>query len=89
MLNCQNYTVNNQGQLQIDMDKGEPRVFFPKEYMEGSGLCGYAASNASLASIKTGKNITSYASDATTVGARTTVSLTCLLAAVMSYVMIL
>ncbi|KAJ5357180.1 CAZyme family GH13 [Penicillium brevicompactum] len=87
VLNCKNYTVDNNGLLEVDMDKGEPRVFFPTEYMDGSGLCGFAASNASLASIKTGKDITSYSSVGTkNLGSAALISF---LAAVMSYVMIL
>lgn len=87
VLNCKNYTVDNNGLLEVDMDKGEPRVFFPTEYMDGSGLCGFSASNASLATIKTGKDITSYSSAGTkTLGSAGLVSV---LAAVMSYVMIL
>jgi alpha-amylase len=86
VLNCKNYTVDNYGLLEVDMNKGEPRVFFPSEYMDGSGLCGYAASNATLATIKTGKNITSYSAGAKAIG---NTSLVCLLAAVISYVMIL
>ncbi|CAG8136942.1 unnamed protein product [Penicillium salamii] len=86
VLNCKNYTVDNRGSLEVDMDKGEPRVFFPTEYMDGSGLCGYPLSNASLASIKTGKDIATYSSDATRLGST---GLFSLLAAVMSYVMIL
>ncbi|CAG8214756.1 unnamed protein product [Penicillium olsonii] len=68
VLNCKNYTVDNAGMLQVGMDKGEPRVFFPTEYMDGSGLCGFPVSNASLATIKTGKDITSYSSGAATLG---------------------
>lgn len=86
VLSCKNYTVDNQGLLVVGMDKGEPLVFFPSEYMEGSGLCGYSASNASLASIKTGKDITSYSAGAKTLGST---GLVCLLATVMSYLMIL
>ena len=53
VLNCNNYTVDNQGVLRVDMDKGEPRVFFPRKYMEGSGLCGYSNSNMTLEMLKT------------------------------------
>jgi len=53
VLNCKNYTLDNQGELTIDMDAGEPRVFFPTRYMEGSGLCGYSSANVSLADLKT------------------------------------
>jgi alpha-amylase len=89
VLNCKNYTVDNYGALEVDMDKGEPRVFFPSEYMDGSGLCGYAASDATLASIKTGKNITSYSAGTKAVGNTGFPGLASLLIAVISYVMIL
>lgn len=59
VLNCKNYTLNNMGELTVDMDNGEPRVFYPTEYMEGSGLCGWSASNVSLATIKTSWTSTS------------------------------
>lgn len=52
VLNCKNYTLDNQGEFIIDMNAGEPRVFFPTEYMEGSGLCGYSNKNVSLAVLK-------------------------------------
>ena len=56
VLNCKNYTVDNQGLLRVNMDKGEPRVFFPTQYMEGSGLCGYSESNVTLAMLETGSS---------------------------------
>ncbi|THC88087.1 hypothetical protein EYZ11_012469 [Aspergillus tanneri] len=56
ILNCVNYTVNEQGEMTIDMEKGEPRVFFPADLMEGSGLCGYTSANTSLTSLKTGSS---------------------------------
>ncbi|KAJ5089846.1 glycoside hydrolase superfamily [Penicillium argentinense] len=54
VLNCKNYTVDSQGELQVDMDAGEPRVFYPTKYLEGSGLCGYSSANISLVELKTG-----------------------------------
>lgn len=45
VLNCANYSVNDMGLLKVSMDKGEPRVLFPADMMEGSGLCGYGRSN--------------------------------------------
>ncbi|KAF9249089.1 CAZyme family GH13 [Penicillium roqueforti] len=59
VLNCKNYTVDNQGLLRVDMNKGEPRVFFPTQYMEGSGLCGYSETNVTLAMLETGSSSTS------------------------------
>ncbi|KAJ5799340.1 CAZyme family GH13 [Penicillium psychrosexuale] len=59
VLNCKNYTVDNQGLLRVDMNKGEPRVFFPTQYMEGSGLCGYPETNVTLAMLETGSSSTS------------------------------
>ncbi|KAL4875938.1 glycoside hydrolase superfamily [Aspergillus karnatakaensis] len=41
VLSCKTWTVNDMGELRLDMDKGEPRVLFPENLMRGSGLCGY------------------------------------------------
>ncbi|KAJ5436816.1 Alpha-amylase [Penicillium cf. griseofulvum] len=59
ILGCNNYTVDNAGVLSVPMDKGEPRVYFPTNYMEGSGLCGYSSANVSLAMLKTHSGLTS------------------------------
>ncbi|KAB8230364.1 alpha-amylase [Aspergillus alliaceus] len=53
VLNCVNYTVNQQSELVVPMDKGEPRVFFPTGLMPGSGLCGWPAENVSFVELKT------------------------------------
>jgi hypothetical protein len=53
VLSCANYTVNDQSELVVPMDKGEPRVFFPTSLMPGSGLCGYTSSNISFVELKT------------------------------------
>ncbi|KAK2806870.1 hypothetical protein FQN51_005670 [Onygenales sp. PD_10] len=42
VLGCRNYTVEGVGVLRVQMGKGLPKVFFPEEKMEGSGLCGFA-----------------------------------------------
>jgi alpha-amylase len=55
VLNCKAYSVNIKGELNIDMDKGEPRVLFPSKLLDGSGLCGYSSSNISYADIRTGR----------------------------------
>lgn len=54
ILNCKNYTVDNQGELKLDMDAGEPRILYPTKYMGGSGLCGHSSSNITLTQLKTG-----------------------------------
>lgn len=42
VLNCVNYTVDSfTGNLVVPMSKGEPRVLFPLDQMDGSGLCGF------------------------------------------------
>lgn len=41
VLSCRTWTVFDSGELELDMDKGEPRVLFPEASMSGSGLCGY------------------------------------------------
>ncbi|KAL3440371.1 glycoside hydrolase superfamily [Aspergillus insuetus] len=54
VLGCTNYTVDNAGMMVVTMEKGEPRVFFPTELMEGSGLCGYDKENVTLAELVAG-----------------------------------
>jgi alpha-amylase len=54
ILNCKIYTPDEYGSLKVDMDKGEPRVFWPEQYMQGSGLCGYDSKNVTLAQLKNG-----------------------------------
>ncbi|KAL4815129.1 glycoside hydrolase superfamily [Aspergillus spinulosporus] len=60
VLNCVNYTAvasgERAGELDVPMAKGEPRVFFPADLMEGSGLCGHAGGNVSLANLETGED---------------------------------
>lgn len=59
VLNCNNYTVDDDGVLEIDMDKGEPRVFFPTRHMNGSGLCGYDVPHNSFQSANSTSDATS------------------------------
>ncbi|PGH33841.1 alpha-amylase [[Emmonsia] crescens] len=40
VLGCENYTVDSQGALGVKMGKGLPKVFFPADMLDGSGLCG-------------------------------------------------
>ncbi|PTU20730.1 hypothetical protein P175DRAFT_0437991 [Aspergillus ochraceoroseus IBT 24754] len=68
ILNCQNYTVDPEGVFEIPMSKGEPRVFFPAELMDGSGLCGYSSANVSYAALRTGVTQSSSASFSTRPG---------------------
>ncbi|KAL4747423.1 hypothetical protein BDW72DRAFT_15888 [Aspergillus terricola var. indicus] len=60
VLHCVNYTTigsgERTGELDVPMTKGEPRVFFPADLMEGSGLCGHSGGNVSLAKLETGKD---------------------------------
>lgn len=58
VLNCKNYTIDSWGQLVVPMVKGEPRVFYPTQLMEGSGLCGYSGQRVTLAELKTGEVVT-------------------------------
>lgn len=83
VLDCTNYTVDNQGMLHVPMNKGEPRVFYPTDYMDGIGLCGYPESNVSLAKLKT-------KTDPTSAGIRTIsgTGLATLLLAVMSSIFV-
>ncbi|KAJ5730951.1 glycoside hydrolase superfamily [Penicillium malachiteum] len=54
VLNCKTYLVDGDGDLTVDMVEGLPRVFFPTELMDGSGLCGYPSVNLTFADIMTG-----------------------------------
>ncbi|PLB55796.1 putative alpha-amylase [Aspergillus steynii IBT 23096] len=56
VLNCSKHHADQHGRLTIDMDEGEPRVFYPSKKMKDSGLCGYHKRNASLSG--NGKNST-------------------------------
>ncbi|RDW87069.1 alpha-amylase [Aspergillus mulundensis] len=60
VLSCTNYTTvasgERAGELDVKMDKGEPKVFFPAELMEGSGLCGHAKGNVSFTKLVTGQD---------------------------------
>lgn len=53
VMTCKKYLVNNYGELTVDMDAGEPRVFFPVPLMNGSSLCGYPLSNISYTELRT------------------------------------
>lgn len=52
VLRCVEYTVNGQAELVVRMDRGEPRVLFPVELMDGSGLCGFAFEKGGKGSYK-------------------------------------
>lgn len=56
VLNCVNYTVGmeegKKGNLVVEMDRGQPRVLFPVDMLEGSGLCGFPKGNASSSGLK-------------------------------------
>ncbi|KAJ0419932.1 glycoside hydrolase superfamily [Aspergillus carlsbadensis] len=54
VLGCSNYTVSNDGEMVVTMDKGEPRVFYPSELLGGSGLCGFGKGNVTLAQLVSG-----------------------------------
>ncbi|KAL4777366.1 glycoside hydrolase superfamily [Aspergillus nidulans var. acristatus] len=41
VLGCKRVTADNEGQIVVKMDKGEPKAFFPVKKMNGSGLCGF------------------------------------------------
>lgn len=55
VMTCQTAVAGMNGTVTVPMDKGEPRVLFPTEYMKGSGLCGYArATNETTSSSPSG-----------------------------------
>ncbi|KAL2851994.1 glycoside hydrolase superfamily [Aspergillus pseudoustus] len=41
VLSCKKVIADREGKITVDMDEGEPRVFFPVKSMGGSGLCGF------------------------------------------------
>ncbi|KAG2007786.1 hypothetical protein GB937_008286 [Aspergillus fischeri] len=41
VLGCSKLTANDAGNLTVEMDAGEPRVFFPVAQLNNSGLCGF------------------------------------------------
>ncbi|KAL4878773.1 glycoside hydrolase superfamily [Aspergillus karnatakaensis] len=55
VLSCNNYTVANTGDLVVTQEKGEPKVFFPTELLEGSGLCGWPLENITFTELRTGE----------------------------------
>ncbi|KAL5341191.1 glycoside hydrolase superfamily [Aspergillus crustosus] len=55
VLGCEEYTAAGNGELIVSMERGEPRVFFPVELMQGSGLCGFASGNVTLEELRTGE----------------------------------
>nr|KMM70027.1 alpha-amylase 1 [Coccidioides posadasii RMSCC 3488] len=38
---CENYTLDHWGALQVKVENGLPKIFFPANQMGGSGLCGF------------------------------------------------
>ena len=42
IFNCTQSTANSDGNVTAQMARGEPRVFFPVNNMNGSGLCGFS-----------------------------------------------
>ncbi|OJJ50598.1 hypothetical protein ASPZODRAFT_148084 [Penicilliopsis zonata CBS 506.65] len=51
---CTTVTAGTNGSITVDMDKGQPRVFFPTFQMKGSGLCGYSSGKSSATSTGSG-----------------------------------
>ncbi|KAL4961922.1 alpha-amylase [Aspergillus stella-maris] len=41
VLSCARSTVDEEGEMTVHMDKGQPRIFYPVKKMDGSGLCGF------------------------------------------------
>ncbi|KAF7714182.1 Alpha-amylase [Penicillium ucsense] len=62
IITCTNYTVSFEGELVVNMNKGEPRVFFPTQLMPGTGLCGFSDKNVSYTELKTGHKSTTISS---------------------------
>lgn len=41
VMECTTVVAGGNGTIVVDMDKGQPRVFFPTFQMNGTGLCGH------------------------------------------------
>lgn len=41
VLGCSKLTTDDVGNLTVEMDAGEPRIFFPVAQLKNSGLCGF------------------------------------------------
>jgi alpha-amylase len=41
VLSCRNVTADKVGKITVEMDAGEPKVFYPVKKLDGSGLCGF------------------------------------------------
>ncbi|KAL3461602.1 glycoside hydrolase superfamily [Aspergillus heterothallicus] len=55
ILTCKRVTADKEGKITVEMDEGEPRVFFPAKKMAGSGLCGSKERKGLLSSCPGGK----------------------------------
>ena len=40
ILACQNVTIDNGGNLNVEMGQGQPMIFYPAAQLAGSGICG-------------------------------------------------
>ncbi|KAL2851781.1 glycoside hydrolase superfamily [Aspergillus pseudodeflectus] len=40
VLSCKKVTADKEGRITVEMDEGEPMIFFPAKRMAGSGICG-------------------------------------------------
>ncbi|KAL6237343.1 hypothetical protein BDW75DRAFT_228842 [Aspergillus navahoensis] len=54
VLSCERVTADHEGKIVVEMDEGEPKVFFPVRKMNGSGLCGFKGSSGKKGSLCTG-----------------------------------
>ena len=66
VLSCSKHKIDHHGRLTIDMDAGEPRVFYPLKKLGNSGLCGYHKRNASLSRNSSGNSTVNGTSKNTT-----------------------
>ncbi|KAL2811041.1 glycoside hydrolase superfamily [Aspergillus granulosus] len=50
VLSCKKVIAGQEGRITVEMDEGEPSVFFPVKKMAGSGVCGFRERKGALSS---------------------------------------
>ncbi|KAL2861087.1 alpha-amylase [Aspergillus lucknowensis] len=58
VLTCARVTADTAGRIVVEMDAGEPKVFFPLKKMPGSGLCGFRKRKTALCATGKGNTTT-------------------------------
>lgn len=69
VMNCTKSTANKAGNITVQMGAGQPKVFFPMDQLDGSGLCGSSGKAANGSGSASGNSNSSSKPSAATVGA--------------------